>query len=93
MYYTKHGLPIDEDREWDYSSRYQIGKENSVENFFKNNTKTVEGVRTAKIVHRVATENSIDMPICEEVYQILYNGKLPSDCAQDLMIRDLKKEF
>ena len=25
MYYTKHGLPIDEDREWDYSSRYQIG--------------------------------------------------------------------
>ena len=33
------------------------------------------------------------MPICEEVYQILYNGKLPSDCAQDLMIRDLKKEF
>ena len=38
-------------------------------------------------------ENGIDMPICEEVYQILYNGKLPSDCAQDLMIRDLKKEF
>ena len=76
-----------------FEAGYQIGKENSVENFFKNNTKTVEGVRTAKIVHRVATENGIDMPICEEVYQILYNGKLPSDCAQDLMIRDLKKEF
>ena len=76
-----------------FEAGYQIGKENSVENFFKNNTKTVEGVRTAKIVHRVAKENGIDMPICEEVYQILYNGKLPSDCAQDLMIRDLKKEF
>ena len=76
-----------------FEAGYQIGKENSVENFFKNNTKTVEGVRTAKIVHRVAKENGIDMPICEEVYQILFNGKLPSDCAQDLMIRDLKKEF
>ena len=76
-----------------FEAGYQIGKENSVENFFKNNTKTVEGVRTAKIVHRVAKENGIDMPICEEVYQILFNGKLPNDCAQDLMIRDLKKEF
>lgn len=27
MYYTEHGVPIDEDRTWDYSSRYQIGKE------------------------------------------------------------------
>ncbi|WP_443669439.1 NAD(P)H-dependent glycerol-3-phosphate dehydrogenase, partial [Holdemanella porci] len=51
-----------------FEAGYQIGKENSVENFFKNNTKTVEGVRTAKIVHRVAKENGIDMPICEEVY-------------------------
>lgn len=76
-----------------FEAGYQIGKENSVENFFKNNTKTVEGVRTAKIVHRVAKENGIEMPICEEVYQILYNGKHPSECASDLMIRDLKKEF
>lgn len=76
-----------------FEAGYQIGKENSVENFFKNNTKTVEGVRTAKIVHRVASENGIEMPICEEVYQILYNGKHPSECASDLMIRDLKKEF
>lgn len=32
-----------------FEAGYQIGKENSVENFFKNNTKTVEGVRTAKL--------------------------------------------
>lgn len=76
-----------------FEAGYQIGKENSVESFLKNNTKTVEGVRTAKIVHRVAKENGIEMPICEEVYQILYNHKQPSSCASDLMIRDLKKEF
>ena len=34
MYYTKHGLPINEDREWDYSSRYQIGKE--TDPYYKN---------------------------------------------------------
>jgi len=27
MYYTEHGLPIEEDREWDHTSRYQMGKE------------------------------------------------------------------
>lgn len=76
-----------------FEAGYQIGKENDVTNFLKYNKKTVEGVRTAKIVHKVAKENNIDMPICEEVYQILYEGKEPKTCANDLMLRELKKEF
>lgn len=76
-----------------FQAGYQIGRENDVKNFLENNTKTVEGVRTAKIVYRVAQEESIDMPICEEIYQILYEGKEPSLCASDLMVRQLKKEF
>ena len=76
-----------------FSAGYQIGKENTVENFLKNNKKTVEGIRTAKIVHKVSKENGIDMPICEEVYQILYEGKEPKTCANDLMLRELKREF
>lgn len=76
-----------------FEAGYQIGKENDVTNFLKFNKKTVEGVRTAKIVHKVAKENNIDMPICEEVYQILFEGKEPKTCANDLMLRELKKEF
>lgn len=30
-YYTDHGLPIEADKTWDYSSRYQMGKETSSE--------------------------------------------------------------
>ena len=29
MYYTENGLPIDEDRTWDYVGRYQLGSETS----------------------------------------------------------------
>lgn len=76
-----------------FEAGYQIGKENDVTNFLKYNKKTVEGVRTAKIVYKVAKENNIDMPICEEVYQILFEGKEPKTCANDLMLRELKKEF
>lgn len=71
----------------------QIGQENDVKHFFETNTKTTEGIRTAKVVHDIAFKEHIEMPICEEVYQILFNGKEPKDCANDLMLRDLKKEF
>lgn len=76
-----------------FQAGYQIGKENDVHHFLETNKKTVEGIRTAKIVHELAQEKGIDMPICEEVYQILYEGKEPSACASDLMLRELKREF
>ncbi|MSS00730.1 NAD(P)H-dependent glycerol-3-phosphate dehydrogenase [Floccifex porci] len=76
-----------------FEAGYKIGKENDVTDFFRTNKKTVEGVRTAKIVHKIAKENNIEMPICEEVYQILYEGKEPKTCANDLMLRELKQEF
>ena len=69
-----------------------IGKANSVEEFMKNNTKTVEGIICAKIVHEVALEHNISMPITEQIYNILFNNKKPSDCIKDLMNRDLKHE-
>lgn len=76
-----------------FQAGYQIGRENDVNHFLATNKKTTEGVRTAKIVHELAAEKGIDMPICEEVYQILYEGKEPALCASDLMLRDLKREF
>lgn len=76
-----------------FQAGLQIGRENNVEHFLKTNTKTTEGIRTAKVVHDLAEKEHIDMPICEEVYQILYQGKEPRNCASDLMLRDLKKEF
>lgn len=76
-----------------FQAGYQIGKENDVKHFLDTNKKTTEGIRTAKIVHDLAEQEGIDVPICEEVYQILYEGKEPRLCASDLMLRDLKKEF
>lgn len=76
-----------------FQAGYQIGKENDVKHFLETNKKTTEGIRTAKIVHDLARQEGIDVPICEEVYQILYEAKEPRLCASDLMLRDLKKEF
>lgn len=76
-----------------FQAGYEIGKHNSAAYFWENNTKTVEGVRTAKIVYEVAKQKGIDMPITEEIYRVLYEDKKPEDSARDLMLRDLKHEI
>lgn len=55
--------------------------------------KTVsEGVYTAKAVYQVSQERNIYMPICTEVYKIIYEGKKALSSAFDLMNRPLTTE-
>lgn len=55
--------------------------------------KTVsEGVATAKAVYLVSRKRNIEMPICTEVYKIIYEGKDPRRSAVDLMRRPLVNE-
>ncbi|MFV0255524.1 MAG: NAD(P)H-dependent glycerol-3-phosphate dehydrogenase [Erysipelotrichaceae bacterium] len=75
-----------------YQAGYVIGNDNGSENFWRNNSKTVEGVRACKIVYEDAIKNKIEMPIVEEVYNILYLGKKPLDSVENLMNRELKSE-
>ncbi len=76
-----------------FQAGLKIGKENSATEFLKNNTATVEGIKACKVVYEEALKNNISMPISEQVYKILYEGKKPSKAIEDLMNRDLKAEI
>ena len=52
-----------------------------------------EGVKTTKSVYHLSRRQGVDMPICDEVYNVLYQGKPPALGLKDLMSRDLKEEF
>ena len=52
----------------------------------------VEGVMAAEAVHEVAEKLGIEMPICNEVYRILYEGASPREAVAALMRRELKSE-
>lgn len=52
----------------------------------------VEGVLAAKAVHEVSRKTNVEMPICEQVYRILYRGAPPADAVGALMKRALKPE-
>jgi len=69
-----------------------IGKNDSAKAFWENNTKTVEGVKAAKIIHEEAKLKGIYMPITEEVYKVLYENNIPSISAVNLMQKELKSE-
>ncbi len=52
----------------------------------------VEGVYAAKAVYTVAAGAGVDMPICEQVYRILYEDASATDVVDKLMNRTLKAE-
>lgn len=47
----------------------------------------VEGYRNTKEVHILARRMDIEMPICEQIYEVLYNHKSAKDAALTLLAR------
>jgi len=51
-----------------------------------------EGVKTTKSVHGLMQKMGVDMPILEQVYQVLYKNKDCSKAVTDLLTREFKVE-
>ena len=52
----------------------------------------VEGVTAARAVHDVARRLQVDMPICREIYAIMYEDKPVRSAVQALMGREVRSE-
>ncbi len=70
----------------------QIGQDHSAARFLKENRKTVEGISACRIVHEDARRMGVSMPITDQVYAVLFEGKSPDQAIMELMHRDLKSE-
>ncbi len=53
----------------------------------------VEGIKSSQSIGLLAQKANIEMPICEQVYQILHQGIAASDAVSTLLQRELKSEF
>tara|TARA_Y100001970_G_scaffold59721_1_gene76078 strand:+ start:25059 stop:26045 length:987 start_codon:yes stop_codon:yes gene_type:complete len=51
-----------------------------------------EGINTSQILNNISKDNNLDMPICTEVYKILFEGNDPKKSLYELMTRSLKEE-
>lgn len=52
----------------------------------------VEGVQAAQAVHEVAERHKVEMPICHQVFKVLYENVEPAQAVKSLMGRELKAE-
>jgi len=72
---------------------YELGKGKSLESIVSNMKMIAEGIATTLSGYQLAERENVEMPICEQVYQVLYKSKDPRQAFQDLMSRKLKEEY
>ena len=70
----------------------RLGKGEKLDDILKSTKTVAEGVKTAKAARALANKFGVDMPIVEEVYQLLYENKDPKQAVKDLMNRELRGE-
>jgi glycerol-3-phosphate dehydrogenase (NAD(P)+) len=69
-----------------------LGQGKSVEDAMADIGQVVEGYRNTEEVRILAQRYDVEMPISEQIYAVLYEGKSPKDAALALLGRELKQE-
>jgi len=71
----------------------RIGRGEKLDDVLRGMVNVAEGVPTTRSVHHLAKERGLDVPITDELYEILFKGKPPKSVIADLMVRDPKVEW
>ena len=81
----------------DISRNYTVGKKigegMKLNEILSEMRMVAEGVKTAKSVYNLSRKLGVEMPICHEVYRILYEDLPPKEAVHRLMTRTLKHEL
>ncbi|MCE5300862.1 MAG: NAD(P)H-dependent glycerol-3-phosphate dehydrogenase [Spirochaetia bacterium] len=70
----------------------QLGSGKSIKDILAGMDMVAEGVKTTLSVYRLAQKYKVDMPITNEVYEVIYNNKSAHDSIRELMGRPAKSE-
>jgi glycerol-3-phosphate dehydrogenase (NAD(P)+) len=71
---------------------HRLGRGESLEQILGDMTAVAEGVKTTEAVYQLARRHRVEMPITEQMYAILYEGRSPAEALGALMARDAKPE-
>jgi len=70
----------------------QLAQGKKLKDILSNMREVAEGIPTAKAALALAEKHQVDLPITQEVYEILYEGKDPYQAIASLMTRSAKQE-
>jgi glycerol-3-phosphate dehydrogenase (NAD(P)+) len=71
----------------------QIAQGKSVQEITQGTRMVAEGIRNTRSVYMLARSLGADMPIVEQMYKVIHEGKKPAEAVRDLMQRSLKPEL
>ncbi len=69
-----------------------IGRGRTLQEILASMQQVAEGVHTARSAVELAAEAGVEMPICRQVYNILFENKPPRQAIEDLMTRPWRSE-
>ncbi len=72
---------------------FEMGRGKQLDEVLSQLGAVAEGVKTAKSAYQLAQRLGVELPICNEVYRVLYENKSPLQAVRDVLTRPLKKEF
>ena len=71
----------------------ELGRGRSLDDILKEMKQVAEGVKTAQSARDLAVKMGVELPICEQVYRIAWEGKSPKVAVAELMGRTPKSEL
>ena len=69
-----------------------LGQGKEVDEAIESIGQVVEGYRNTQEIHALSKRVKVEMPICEQIYAVLYEGKSAKDAALTLLSRDMREE-
>jgi glycerol-3-phosphate dehydrogenase (NAD(P)+) len=70
-----------------------LGKGRRIEDILGEMVMVAEGVQTSRAAYMLAQRSEIEMPIVEEVYAVLFEGRTAREAVENLMLREPKPEL
>jgi glycerol-3-phosphate dehydrogenase (NAD(P)+) len=70
----------------------RLGRGERLQDIVASMREVAEGVHNTRSVRELAESVNVEMPITEQMYLLLYEGKAPRQMVIDLMMRGLKRE-
>ncbi|MCX7794590.1 MAG: NAD(P)-dependent glycerol-3-phosphate dehydrogenase [Thermodesulfovibrionales bacterium] len=76
-----------------YTLGFKLGRGERFQDILAGMREVAEGLYTAEAACKLAERYSVEMPITQNVYEIIYRNKSPQTALQELMTRPLREEF
>lgn len=72
---------------------YKLGKGKKLNEIIAETNTVAEGIKTSKSVYDLSKLLGVEMPISDQVYQIIHEDKDARQAVKDIMSRELKREM